>query len=719
MRCPEAFEALSARFDGELRATEIPLLQAHLATCPDCRAQDQQLSLMARRLRGAAVEQPPVPAALRARITRSITPARPRRMPFVFGLALAGAGFGLGALAMVARARPAAVSPAELADAIRIEGEGDGDVQQAGAMLDGADQEWARVSQQLAREIGQKLDDDQTALQGHARGFDDRADDVNSGSGHIAPGTMLAPGNRIEAHGRSIEVALGSWGHLSLAPGGRLQIGQGTADLILLSGRATVDVNPAAPPLRLHAAGGEVVMPPGRFEIRAAHPRTRQDEGDRDREIDEATTTVAQVLTLTGNARISSGGQQLWLAAGTRGWLRPDRPPLFQDHLGGVPSPAFANAPSAPTPPAGTVGAGAAAPSAPIAAAAGTTTGASTPGSPTTPGPTTTNGSGMTVADRDPPSLGHGRLHGLIAFSAGEGSRRTASGDRNCPAQAAFAYVRLAPATSTVNDRRSADPDRPGASTTGVPASVPAVLDACGLNPPAVAVGLGQSIELHNQSDVARRISFGGSEITVAAGAVEQVHVGRSGRFDVVCDGASTPCGQIAVAAAPVIAITDAQGTFTVDKIPAGAHSVIAWRSDRATAFAQVDVQPNTTTEVRLTLPDDLPAAVAATLPANNGNRIAAPASSNTSADFDPPNVLAYGNGPNSCHFAHVDSPVGKACLQGGLRLAKREMKAMIKIAKDRGMKFDCDSCHKNEEDWKLNGEARTLFARVLETIKT
>src|SRR5205809_1857868 len=108
MRCQEAFEALSARFDGELRASEIPLLQIHLAGCAACRAQEQELSLVARRLRGAAAEQPQVPAALRAHITRSIAAPPPRRLPFLFGLTFLGAGVAVGALAVVARARPAA-----------------------------------------------------------------------------------------------------------------------------------------------------------------------------------------------------------------------------------------------------------------------------------------------------------------------------------------------------------------------------------------------------------------------------------------------------------------------------------------------------------------------------------------------------------------------------------------------------------------------------------
>ena len=60
------------------------------------------------------------------------------------------------------------------------------------------------------------------------------------------------------------------------------------------------------------------------------------------------------------------------------------------------------------------------------------------------------------------------------------------------------------------------------------------------------------------------------------------------------------------------------------------------------------------------------------------------------------------------------DNAVVKACEKGGIKEAKKTMKAMVKVAKDKGKKMDCDTCHKNEEDWKLNGDGEKLFKDLL-----
>jgi hypothetical protein len=59
-------------------------------------------------------------------------------------------------------------------------------------------------------------------------------------------------------------------------------------------------------------------------------------------------------------------------------------------------------------------------------------------------------------------------------------------------------------------------------------------------------------------------------------------------------------------------------------------------------------------------------------------------------------------------------NPVGKACDKGGIKEAKKTMKAMVKVAKDKGKKWECDSCHKNEEDWKLTDDGEKLFKELL-----
>jgi hypothetical protein len=59
-------------------------------------------------------------------------------------------------------------------------------------------------------------------------------------------------------------------------------------------------------------------------------------------------------------------------------------------------------------------------------------------------------------------------------------------------------------------------------------------------------------------------------------------------------------------------------------------------------------------------------------------------------------------------------SEVGKACKEGGIKRAKAVMKAMTKEAKKKGVKHDCDTCHKNETDWVLTDGAKDKFKEML-----
>jgi hypothetical protein len=62
------------------------------------------------------------------------------------------------------------------------------------------------------------------------------------------------------------------------------------------------------------------------------------------------------------------------------------------------------------------------------------------------------------------------------------------------------------------------------------------------------------------------------------------------------------------------------------------------------------------------------------------------------------------------------DNPVAKACAKGGIKEAKTTMKAMVKTAKgkDKSKKWECDGCHKNEDDWKLTDDGEKLFKDLL-----
>jgi redox-regulated HSP33 family molecular chaperone len=63
------------------------------------------------------------------------------------------------------------------------------------------------------------------------------------------------------------------------------------------------------------------------------------------------------------------------------------------------------------------------------------------------------------------------------------------------------------------------------------------------------------------------------------------------------------------------------------------------------------------------------------------------------------------------------DSPVAKACKEAnGIKRAKATMKAMQKVGKDKGLKFECDDCHKDESagNWSLNKDAEEKFKKLL-----
>jgi hypothetical protein len=74
--------------------------------------------------------------------------------------------------------------------------------------------------------------------------------------------------------------------------------------------------------------------------------------------------------------------------------------------------------------------------------------------------------------------------------------------------------------------------------------------------------------------------------------------------------------------------------------------------------------------------------------------------------------------GKNDCTLTKDgDNDVVKACKAGGIKRAKVVMKSMTKMAKDKGKKWECDTCHKNEEDWKLTDDGEKLFKEMLEIV--
>lgn len=73
--------------------------------------------------------------------------------------------------------------------------------------------------------------------------------------------------------------------------------------------------------------------------------------------------------------------------------------------------------------------------------------------------------------------------------------------------------------------------------------------------------------------------------------------------------------------------------------------------------------------------------------------------------------------GDNDCTIATKNkNDVVEACKKGGIKEAKKVMKKMQKDAKDKGVKYDCDDCHKDEANgnWTLNKDAEEKFKKML-----
>ncbi len=70
----------------------------------------------------------------------------------------------------------------------------------------------------------------------------------------------------------------------------------------------------------------------------------------------------------------------------------------------------------------------------------------------------------------------------------------------------------------------------------------------------------------------------------------------------------------------------------------------------------------------------------------------------------------------NKCTIAtKAESVVGKACASGGRKEAKKLMKEIVKKAKEKGTKFQCDGCHKNMDGtMELTKDAKADFKKLL-----
>jgi len=59
------------------------------------------------------------------------------------------------------------------------------------------------------------------------------------------------------------------------------------------------------------------------------------------------------------------------------------------------------------------------------------------------------------------------------------------------------------------------------------------------------------------------------------------------------------------------------------------------------------------------------------------------------------------------------DTPTAKACASGGRRAATKVMKEMVAQAKSKGVKFTCENCHKDNENFELTKNATADYKKL------
>jgi hypothetical protein len=76
--------------------------------------------------------------------------------------------------------------------------------------------------------------------------------------------------------------------------------------------------------------------------------------------------------------------------------------------------------------------------------------------------------------------------------------------------------------------------------------------------------------------------------------------------------------------------------------------------------------------------------------------------------------------GPDPCKLATGnETPVDKACREGGIKAAKVAMKEMLRTGRKAGLKNECDDCHTADDDYsKLSKDAEGKFAKLLEAVR-
>ena len=76
---------------------------------------------------------------------------------------------------------------------------------------------------------------------------------------------------------------------------------------------------------------------------------------------------------------------------------------------------------------------------------------------------------------------------------------------------------------------------------------------------------------------------------------------------------------------------------------------------------------------------------------------------------------ISQGDAAEPCRVAKGDSPVARACAEGGVPRARESMRQLVRQARANGTRFQCDDCHNQEDRYEhLTAEAKQNFAKLL-----
>jgi hypothetical protein len=497
---------------------------------------------------------------------------------------------------------------------------------------------------------------------------------VMSARGRAIPssaGATLAAGDRVQAGATVAAIATASGAHIDLGPRGQITMLERGVVARLEQGGMVIDAVAAVEQLRVTTAAGEVMVTGARVELNVTAPGGH-------------TGIVAFVHVEQGTVRLESAGHEVVLAGDERGVLATGHPPSNVSFI--IPANRAVTLPGPPDDVPLPVSGVAVAPVAvPVVVATPPITADLVPGG---------------------DIRGEVELVGSVPAAAG-GTGACAGGDppwAGDRGRLKNVYVRI---SSPLALRRSA-----GAVTVS--------RQGCVFTPRVASATVGQSLTL--SGDGAGIQIFSGPELVFSSLApTSSWTIDRDGIFRLQAGRGGA--GYVAISPHPFAAITGADGTFHLSNVPPGNHTITAWHELGGERSAEVLVVAGRTAEVHFSYEGERPlltaaAPVAAAPPTEL--RPAPPAEPRSPPPAEPvPPPAAVDPHDGRCHIANDGSIIGQACQAGGIAQARAVMKELVAVARRRGARVECESCHADDNTFALLPVGRERLMQMLGFVST